>query len=147
MRARFDGGYGPFPPALVDRASWLFAELMDPAVPPELIHGDLHTQNILQSQRDGWLAIDPKGVVGDRLYDAAVFANDLHESSNRMEMKTRLARRVAHLADLLQVDRRQILDWAFAQAVLSGWWSYEDHGRGWERAFSQAEINLELQGR
>ena len=80
LHAHFDGGYGPFPPALVDRASRLFAELIDPAVPPELIHGDLHAQNILQSQRDGWLAIDPKGVVGDRLYDAAVFTNDVRNS-------------------------------------------------------------------
>ena len=41
------------------------------------LHGDLHHDNILSGQR-GWLAIDPKGVIGDPGFDAAnMFYNPL----------------------------------------------------------------------
>jgi streptomycin 6-kinase len=38
------------------------------------------------------------------------------------------------------LERARLTGWAFAQAVLSGWWSYEDHGRGWEYFIACAEI-------
>ena len=34
------------------------------------LHGDLHHDNVLHSAR-GWLAIDPKGMVGERTYEVA----------------------------------------------------------------------------
>jgi streptomycin 6-kinase len=37
-----------------------------------LLHGDLHHENILQMS-DGWVAIDPKGVLGETLFDVAAF--------------------------------------------------------------------------
>lgn len=41
------------------------------------LHGDLHHDNIMQGPR-GWLAIDPKGVLGDPGFDAAnMFYNPL----------------------------------------------------------------------
>jgi streptomycin 6-kinase len=39
-----------------------------------------------------------------------------------------LARRADQLAELLGFDRRRVKGWAFAQAVLSGWWELEDGG-------------------
>ena len=42
-----------------------------------LLHGDLHHENIMHGPR-GWLAIDPKGVLGDPGFDAAnMFYNPL----------------------------------------------------------------------
>lgn len=43
-----------------------------------------------------------------------------------------LDRRVDQLADELGLDKARLRGWGIAQAVLSGWWSYEDHGHGWE---------------
>ena len=34
-----------------------------------LLHGDLHHDNILTATREPYLAIDPKGLVGNRAYD------------------------------------------------------------------------------
>ena len=45
-----------------------------------------------------------------------------------------LARRVHQLADELGFDRARVRGWGLAQAVLSAWWSVEDHGHGWEWA-------------
>jgi streptomycin 6-kinase len=137
LRNLFNGGYGPFPPALVDRAQGLFRELLSGDVEHTLIHGDLHTGNILLSAR-GWLTIDPKGVVGLPLYDAGNFVNDLDPLGDAAAERHATLRRASVLAETLGVDRREILTWAVAHAVLSGWWSYEDHGAGWEWAFTRA---------
>jgi streptomycin 6-kinase len=50
-----------------------------------------------------------------------------------------LARRVDQLAGELGFDRARLRGWGLAQAVLSAWWSYEDHGHGWEGAIAVAE--------
>jgi streptomycin 6-kinase len=49
-------------------------------------------------------------------------------------------RRVDQLSDELGFDRQRVRDWSIAQAVLSAWWCYEDHGRGWEMAMTCAEL-------
>ena len=140
LRAYFGGGYGPFPPDLVDTAQSLFAELLDPRREQTLIHGDPHPQNILSAERVPWLAIDPKGVVGDPLYDIATFACSVPRLPDESRQKRFLVRRLDQLADELSLDRRLIAQWALAQRVLSGWWSFEDHGGGWERPFALARL-------
>jgi len=140
LRATFDGGYGPFPPARIDRAAALWRELTAEAAPPMLIHGDMNPGNILRSERGGWLAIDPKGYAGDPLFDAATFLNDPPASPSAGELRRGQQRRVARLAEALGAPRDAVLAWAEAHAVLSGWWSYEDHGRGWEPALALAEM-------
>src|SRR5579884_718199 len=71
LRRRFDGGTGPLPARLVTRAEALFADLLASSPAPMLLHGDLHHANILAAGREPWLAIDPKGVVGDPAYEPA----------------------------------------------------------------------------
>jgi len=51
-----------------------------------------------------------------------------------------LARRVDQLAAELGFERARIRGWGVAQAVLSAWWSFEDHGHGWEPAIACAEL-------
>lgn len=140
LRAEFGGGYGPFPAARVERAVALFRELTGGSDEPFLIHGDANPGNILRSGRDGWLAIDPKGYAGRPLWDVATFLNDPPAGLLPTELATLQARRVAALASTLDAPREEVLGWAEAHAVLSGWWSYEDHGRGWEPALALAEI-------
>lgn len=140
LHACFDGGYGPFPPGLVDRAEGLFAELVGSDKAPMLIHGDMHPGNILRSERAPWLAIDPKGVVGERVYDVGTFVCSLIQKQLRLPFKGALTRRVNQLAESLGFEPKEILGWTLAEAVLSGWWSYEDHGRGWEGTFALAEV-------
>jgi hypothetical protein len=36
-----------------------------------VLHGDMHHENILKFSSRGWLAIDPKGLVGERGFDYA----------------------------------------------------------------------------
>ncbi len=145
LRAHFNGGFGPFPATPVQRAEKKFAELLGDASSPMLIHGDMNWGNILQSQREPWLVIDPKGAVGDPLYDVATFLNDPPEGLARSELKRLLKRRVAQIAERLEVERARVKNWAQAHCVLAGYWEYEDHiGQGWEEAFEMAETYDEI---
>lgn len=141
MRARFGGGTGPLPPALVARAEALFAELLASAGPPTLLHGDLHHDNILSAGRAPWLAIDPKGVVGEPAFEVAAFLRNPHGRVLRAANPARLlARRVDIFADALGIERARLLAWGCAQNVLSAWWSIEDGGDGWQDAIAMAQM-------
>ena len=141
MRERFGGGCGPFPSSLVETAERLFSELIGSMAEPMVLHGDLHHGNILTAERQPWLAIDPKGLVGEPAYEVgAILRNPMPELLTRPQPGHILARRVDQLAEELGFERARVLGWGLAQAVLAAWWSYEDHGHGWERWIACAEL-------
>lgn len=128
LRPAFGGGTGPFPPHVVDMAEQLFPDLLASSAPPVVLHGDLHHYNILFDQRRGWLAIDPKGILGEPAYEVgALLRNPSPQIFSAPNLVALLGRRVALLADALGMDRQRLAAWGMAQAVLSAWWSYEDH--------------------
>jgi streptomycin 6-kinase len=141
LRAHFNGECGPFPPELVDRADNLFGELLASSGGNMVLHGDLHHTNILSAGRQPWLAIDPKGVVGEPAYEISAFMTNPFPQLLQYPNPERFLRlRADQFAEALGLERARLTGWAFAQAILSGWWSYEDHGRGWEYFISCAEI-------
>ncbi|MEO8083831.1 MAG: aminoglycoside phosphotransferase family protein [Ardenticatenales bacterium] len=156
LRARFGGGAGPLAERSVAMAEATFAELSaSPASMPVLLHGDLHHGNVLASSAhegiaggggdaaSSWLAIDPQGVLGERAYEAgALLRNPLGWllAGGQRRARAISERRVAILAEALAVERRRIASWGAAQAVLSAWWSLEDHGAGWEGVMAVAEV-------
>lgn len=128
LRATFAGGTGPFPQRLVEQAETLFRELLASSGPPMLIHADLHHYNML-SDGAGWRAIDPQGVIAEAEYEiGALLRNPIHRLPNIADLTDLTNRRVAILSEVLGFDRQRIAGWGMAQAVLSAWWSYEDHG-------------------
>ena len=141
LRKHFGGGTGPLPKDLVEKSEQLWAELIDSTDEEVLLHGDLHHFNILQAQRQPWLAIDPKGVVGDRAYDVcALMGNCLYTASNPQE---RFARRIEILSSELGIDRHRLMQWCLAVSMLWAWWSIEDHGPendSWRGAVAFAEL-------
>ena len=97
------------------------------ANPRELrpLHGDLHHENIMHGPRS-WLAIDPKGVLGDPGFDAAnLFYNPLGRDD-----LCRDPARIAHMAKVfartIGQDDQAILDHAFAYGCLSAAWHAGD---------------------
>ncbi len=138
MRERFPGTTGPIQASLLERAEALFSELIGTMGAPVLLHGDLHHGNILSAVREPWLAIDPKGVVGEAEYEVGAFLR------NRLILGPRpallLARRVDQFAEELGFDRERVLGWSMAQAVLAAWWSFEDSGQVWDEAIAYAEL-------
>ena len=130
LRSRFGGSTGPVPVHLVDNAERLLVDLQASRMEKLLLHGDLHHRNILLSQEAGWLAIDPKGVVGDPAYEAARLQHNPIPGFLRLPSPEAVARRrVDILAGVLGEDRARLLAWAFFDAVLAACWSVEEDGQ------------------
>ncbi len=140
LRERFGGTSGPLPPTLVEMAERQFAELIGSMAEPVLLHGDLHHWNILAAEREPWLALDPKGVVAEPGYEIGPLLLNPTLQPGHV-----LARRIDQVAEELELDRERLLGWGLAHAVLSAWWSVEDHGHGWEEAITCAELLAALQ--
>ena len=136
LRQHYDGGNGPFPAALLEEAESLFAELSASMTEHVLLHGDLHHENILAAERAPWLAIDPKGVIGEPAYETgALLRNRLPNLLDAPQALRVLTRRIDQLSEELNLERSRVRDWAMAQAVLSMCWTIEDGD-----SFSQDEL-------
>lgn len=114
----------PFDRRLVDVAVAALGELTASA-PPErvLLHQDLHADNVCRAQREPWLVIDPKPLVGDPAFAPApiVRSNELGHS------RQAVLRRLDAMVDALGVQGRRAAGWAIGQTVA---WSIDDDGGG-----------------
>ncbi|ESY09534.1 MULTISPECIES: aminoglycoside phosphotransferase family protein [unclassified Mesorhizobium] len=111
--------------SLYIEAAEIADRLLDAPHAVKPLHGDLHHDNILHGAR-GWLAIDPKGVVGDPGFDAAnLFYNPLGRDDLCLDPE-----RIAHMAEIFARTLGQtpaaILDHAIAYGCLSAAWHHED---------------------
>jgi streptomycin 6-kinase len=102
-----------------------------------VVHGDLHHGNVLDFGPRGWLAIDPKGLIGDRSYDYPhIIMNPDVETATA---PGRLARRVQVISEVARVEPRRLLTWTLAYAGLSAAWTLGDGADPW-RALAIGEI-------
>ena len=133
-------GYKNIPYALVAKAEELFRELISTSGSAQLLHGDLHHDNVLRSGQDGWTIIDPKGVAAEPEYEtAAMMRNPHRDIFSRPDLEALLARRAEILAQELGFDKQRLLKWAFAQTVLSGVW-HEQEGKSSSDEIKIAEV-------
>jgi streptomycin 6-kinase len=101
-------------------ARHLFAEPRDIVV----LHGDIHHGNILDFGSQGWLAIDPKGLLGERTFD---FVNILRNPDAQVALTPgRFSRQVTVVADAAGLDRMRLLQWTLAFTGLSAAWILGD---------------------
>lgn len=91
-----------------------------------VLHGDIHHENILDTGHNGWVAIDPKGLVGERCFDFAnIFCNPSQAVATSPDRVRHQVEIVAHAA---QLDRTRLLQWVTAYAGLSAAWILNDGG-------------------
>jgi streptomycin 6-kinase len=85
-----------------------------------VLHGDIHHGNVLDGGDRGWLAIDPKGLLGERAFD---FVNILRNPDAAAALAPgRFDHQVKVLAAAASIERRRLLDWTLAFAGLSASW-------------------------
>jgi streptomycin 6-kinase len=87
----------------------------------------LHHDNVLFDQERGWLAIDPKDVIGELEYEVGAALRNPLERSDFFADSAVIRRRVDTFSEALGLRAARILAWAFAQAVLSAVWAIEDN--------------------
>jgi streptomycin 6-kinase len=108
------------PSEILRKARGLKKELLRTSGKRVLLHGDLHHDNIL-SNSDEWLAIDPKGVIGEAAFEIAPFIFNPEKLTPDI-----IFRRINLFSQLLGLSAERITKWCFVQAVLSWAWDLED---------------------
>lgn len=130
----------------IECAESAFASICVRHPKPYLLHGDLHHENILRSGPDGWLAIDPKGVIGPRVMECGRFlhnfivdeipgVDDIRDATNDQILRVFKAR-FKTFSKLLDVNDSDIIAAGYVDLVLSTCWSIN----------SDQEVNLKTIG-
>lgn len=91
-----------------------------------LLHGDLQHYNVIFDSDRGWTAIDPKGVVGELEYEVGSLLRNPIEQPELFTNRATIERRLGILTTKLPLNHTRVLQWSFAQAVLSAIWGVED---------------------
>lgn len=106
-----------------------------------LLHGDLHHENILSAEREPFLVIDPKGIIGEIGFETSAFLNNhAYWLADDLNLREKLIKAVAHFSESLEIEPRDLYKWAFAQMVLSTWWTFEDGGQNWREELWRVKI-------
>jgi streptomycin 6-kinase len=109
---------------LFARSAAAARELLTAPQDATVLHGDIHHDNVLDFGERGWLAIDPKGLIGERGFDYAnIFCNPDHATATAPD---RLARQVRVVASAANLEPMRLLKWILAWAGLSAAWSIND---------------------
>jgi streptomycin 6-kinase len=84
-----------------------------------LLHQDLHTDNVLAAEREPWLVIDPKPLLGEREFSVAPIVRDYVLGHSRRDA----LRRLDHLTSELGLDRERAIWWTIGQTTA---WMFEN---------------------
>ncbi|MET0902512.1 MAG: aminoglycoside phosphotransferase family protein [Acidimicrobiales bacterium] len=105
-----------------------------------LLHGDLNPTNLLAAEREPWLAIDPKPMLGDPAYDGPrlVTQPDPCETDNPAAT---IGERLEIVSDAMGVDREALVEWCLVGAVEMGAWA---RAHGDTRAADRCETHVTL---
>lgn len=141
LRKNYQGKTGPIPEKLFQKAENLRNKLLATQSDMYLLHGDLHHENILSAEREPYLAVDPKGVIGEREYEAAAMLRNPYTKLSKMKnIKGVLERRIEILSESLDLNKGRIRDWAIAQTILSVIWNLQSGDKRWKKWLEIAEI-------
>lgn len=133
-RAQFDGDH--FYRHQVDQAEAVYETLRAEHSDNWMLHGDLHHENLLEDEERGWVAIDPKGVIGPRPMEIGRFLHNFPEDEiegasttadcSVEQVQDVFATRVSTFADMLGWQRKTVLQAGYVDCVLSHCWTIND---------------------
>lgn len=113
---------------LTQKAESLFQDLIADSIKDIVLHGDLHHDNILASDKS-WKVIDPHGYLGSPLFEigAMLFnpGGDAFPCDRTIEQL--IDHRLRIIFEELPFDSKEIKAWTFCRTVLSAAWTFEDH--------------------
>ncbi len=90
------------------------------------MHGDLHHSNVLDGGARGWLAIDPKGLIGERAYEVANLLCNPSPHGEIVHDSERMSRLARLYAARLKLNLHRVLAYALAHAGLGASWDIDD---------------------
>lgn len=107
--------------------------------PEVLIHGDFHARNILRADREPWLAVDPKGYVGDPAYDGGTLLKVWGlRLLGAADLQKGVHRALDVFAEAAGLERERVRRWAQLHAVQGAFWGRR---HGFRRARSGPQLD------
>ena len=107
----------------IPRVEFMMGILMEPDEPQMLLHGDLHHWNILSDADRGWMAIDPKGVIGASCLDVGRFINNAMGFGETAAQKREiLLEAVTIFSDVLGENEERMFAGAFCDKIMGSSW-------------------------
>lgn len=118
---------GPLPPSVFSLANDLVSDLLREQQDRYLLHGDLHHYNLLFREDGAWIAIDPKGVIGEIAFEAGPYLfNPIPDLVHRTNLLETLERRLEIMEEITDIDQHRLAAWSFCRTVLAAIWSIEE---------------------
>ena len=128
-----------FPAVPLEKAQKFYEELS--AAESFLIHGDFHHENVLSAERKKFLVIDPKGIIGQIGYEISVFLNNhVWWLEKDKDLSKKLDYAISKFSEAFEISASDLRKWAYAQGVLSAWWTYEENGENWKKDLDLADV-------
>jgi len=91
-----------------------------------LLHGDFHADNIISSGGGFYKIIDPKGIIGDPVFDVSRYiANESPDAKNRFANAAAIIKR---LEKSLQIPEKILRQCFYIEMAMVNGWSDEDGG-------------------
>ncbi|MFD4458827.1 aminoglycoside phosphotransferase family protein [Nocardia sp. NPDC058480] len=122
----------PLPRRVLDAVAETLRDL-GPDQPQTLVHGDLHDANVLAGDREPWLAIDPKGYVGDPAYDTITVLRSYRFVPLLFapDPAAGIRRGLDLYCEAAGIDRARARRWAQVRAVKAALWGRRHGDPGW----------------
>jgi streptomycin 6-kinase len=116
LPAEWEAAGRPLERKLLDAAIDGLRELAPTQGEQVLLHQDLHADNVLAAEREPWLVIDPKPLVGEREFAVAPLVRGYELGHSKRATLYRFDR----LTSELGLDRERSRGWAVGQAIAWG---------------------------
>ncbi len=113
---------GPISKVTIKEALHIIERLNSSMEEQYLLHGDLHHYNILKNG-ESWVAIDPKGLIGDCEYEVVQYLLNKLPEGRALEATEK---RIDIFVGKLNLDKERVLLRAYSHAVLATCWTIED---------------------
>lgn len=91
-----------------------------------LLHGDFHHGNILLDERGDYVIIDPKGVVGDPVFDVGRFILNEFENNLTPALHRKILDIIRTLSRLLHIPEDALKRGLYVETVMAMCWIAED---------------------
>ena len=132
-----ESGHTLFAERTLARTVALCREFANVHGPRVIANRDFHLGNVLASQREPWLAIDPKPLAGEPAFDAAHLVRSLLGKSISTPELERL---ISTIAGLLELPAQRVAGWILVRSMEDAFWCV-DTGAGdpqWDVACVEA---------
>lgn len=106
----------PFERELLDAALDAIRMLTPTQAESVLVDQDFHAENVLRAEREPWLVIDPKPLVGERAFGVVPLVRGSELGHSQQAVIHRLDR----LSGALRLDRQRVRGWTIAQTIAWG---------------------------